>query len=109
MDEHVARAITLALRQRGVDVLTAQEDGRSGASDVALLDRAMELRRALFTQDDDLLAEAHRRQSAGVHFGGVLYAHQLRVTIGGLVADLSLVAATLDDDEIQNTVLFLPL
>jgi predicted nuclease of predicted toxin-antitoxin system len=109
MDEHVARAITLALRQRGVDVVTAQEDGRAGASDVALLDRATELRRVLFTQDDDLLAEAHRRQSAGVPFGGVMYAHQLRVTIGELVADLSLVAETLDDDELRNTVLFLPL
>jgi hypothetical protein len=109
MDEHVARAITLALRQRGVDVTTAQEDGRAGAPDAVLLDRATEMRRALFTQDDDLLAEGHRRQSAGVPFGGVIYAHQLRVTIGGLVADLNLVAETLNGDELQNTVLFLPL
>jgi hypothetical protein len=38
MDEHVARSITLARRQRGVDVMTAREDGRFGASDAALLD-----------------------------------------------------------------------
>ena len=28
MDEHVHRAITAGLRLRGVDVVTAQEDGR---------------------------------------------------------------------------------
>ncbi|MCZ6632842.1 MAG: DUF5615 family PIN-like protein [bacterium] len=28
MDEHVPRAITNALRDRGIDVLTTQEDGR---------------------------------------------------------------------------------
>jgi hypothetical protein len=47
---------------RGVDVLTVQEDGRAGASDAAVLDRATELGRVLFTQDDDLLVEASEEQ-----------------------------------------------
>ena len=47
---------------RGIDVITAYEDGASDMDDSALLDRAGELGRALFTQDDDLLAEAARRQ-----------------------------------------------
>jgi hypothetical protein len=51
MDEHVARSITLGLRQRGVDVVTAQEDGRSGASDVALLDHSEAFLSAASTQD----------------------------------------------------------
>lgn len=109
MDEHVARAVTVALRQRGLDVITAQEDGRSGASDDELLDRATELGRALFTQDDDLLAEARWRQSTGRPFAGVIYAHQLRITIGALVGDLALVAETVHDRELVNVVLFLPL
>ena len=58
MDHHVPRAITTGLRLRGVDVLTAYEDGASELPDPALLDRASELGRVLFTQDDDLLAEA---------------------------------------------------
>lgn len=41
MDEHIPKAITLGLRLRGVDVLTAQEDGKEGNSDSELLDRAM--------------------------------------------------------------------
>lgn len=68
MDEHVPRAITVALRIRGVDVVTAQEDKAVGFSDPELLDRAGDLRRVLFTHDDDLLAEAARRQDAGIFF-----------------------------------------
>jgi len=62
---HVPRAITVGLRLRGVDVLTAQEDGLSRAPDDVLLERPTELGRVLFSQDEDLLAEAARRQREG--------------------------------------------
>ena len=65
MDVHVRRAVTAGLRLRGVDVLTAQEDGNRELLDPELLDRATELGRVLFTQDDDLLREAKRRQQTG--------------------------------------------
>lgn len=78
MDHHVPRAITLGLRLRGVDVLTAYEDGASEREDAAILDRAGELGRVLFTRDDDLLAEAAKRHRQGISFHGVIYAHQLR-------------------------------
>ena len=58
MDHHVPKAITNGLRLRGVDVLTAYEDGTREYEDADLLDRATELQRVLFTQDDDLLSEA---------------------------------------------------
>jgi hypothetical protein len=45
MDVHAPSGITRALRRRGVDVLTAQEDGASRFSDPDLLDRATELNR----------------------------------------------------------------
>lgn len=75
MDVHVHRAITTGLRLREIDVLTAQEDGYRTAADDLLLDRATELQRVLFTQDEDLLAEANQRQVNGVSFAGVIYAH----------------------------------
>jgi hypothetical protein len=53
MDHHVPRAITVGLRLRGVEVLTAAEDGASEADDPALLDRAMTVGRAIFTHDED--------------------------------------------------------
>ena len=86
------RAVIEALRERRVDVLTAQADGTTELLDPALLDRAAELRRVLFSQDEDLLAEAARRQRDDIPFAGVVYAHQLRVTIGQCVNDLELIA-----------------
>jgi hypothetical protein len=43
MDQHVPRAITIGLRLRSVDVLTAYEDGAGELEDDKLLDRAGEL------------------------------------------------------------------
>jgi predicted nuclease of predicted toxin-antitoxin system len=66
----------------GVDVLTAQEDGTTRLDDDKLLDRALELGRVLFTQDDDLLNEtALLRQRRGLPFAGVIYAHQQNITV----------------------------
>lgn len=70
MDVHVRRAVTDGLRLRGVDVLTAREDGTLEYSDSELLDRSTELERVLFTQDDDLLREAKKRQESDTHFAG---------------------------------------
>jgi hypothetical protein len=109
MDEQVPRQITEGLRRRGVDVLTIQDDGRTGEDDPEVLDRAREIGRVLFTRDDDFLAEAARRQSIGERFSGVVYAHQLRVTIGQCIADLETIADACDLDEFANRVEYLPL
>jgi predicted nuclease of predicted toxin-antitoxin system len=109
MDEHVHRAITEGLRLRNVDVLTVQEDGRRNTDDAILLDRATELQRVMFSQDEDLLTEAKRRQTQGIPFAGVIYAHQLRVTIGTCVRDLELIAKAADPEDLANRVEYLPL
>ncbi|MGB3311490.1 MAG: DUF5615 family PIN-like protein [Nodosilinea sp.] len=109
MDENVHGAITNGLRQRQVDVLTVQEDGRSGIADPEVLDRATELRRVLFSQDDDLLAEAKSRQTSASPFPGVIFAHQSRVSIGTCIKDLELIAKLGLIEEFANGVQFLPL
>lgn len=109
MDHHVPKAITTTLRLRGVDVLTAYEDGADQRDDERLLQRAHELKRALFTQDDDLLDEAAKCHRAGKPFSGVIYAHQLRATIGVCVQDLEIIAKSADQSELENQVIFLPL
>jgi len=73
------------------------------------MDRATELGRVLFSQDEDLLVEARRRQSAGIFFGGLAYAHQLEATIGECVRDLELIAEAVLPEEVANQVLFIPL
>lgn len=109
MDVHVHRAITTGLRLRKVDVLTAQEDGHRTADDAVLLDRASELRRVFVSQDEDLLAEATYRQREGISFGGVIYGHQLRVSIGDCVRDLEIIAKASDPEDLANRVEYLPL
>jgi predicted nuclease of predicted toxin-antitoxin system len=51
MDVHVHAAITEQLRRRGVDVLTAQEDGSDQLADDELLKRSSSLNRVMFTND----------------------------------------------------------
>ena len=108
-DENVNRAIVQGLKLRGVDIFSVHEDGRTGDPDEQVLDRATDLHRVLFTQDDDFLTEAETRRAAGSTFAGIVYAHQLRVTIGQCVADLELIASALDWEELESRVLFLPL
>lgn len=108
-DVHVRAAVTDGLRLRGVDVLTAQEDGASRMDDPDLLNRAGDLGRVVFTQDQDFLAEAHRRQASGEPFIGVIYAHQLHVTVGQCVNDLELLANVYEPEDMANNVEYLPL
>ena len=109
IDHHIPKAITVGLRLRDVDVITAYEDGADQLEDDLLLKRAHELNRALFTQDDDLLEEAAKCQRKGTSFSGVIYAHQLRVTIGICVQDLEIIAKSGEPKELENQVIFLPL
>ena len=97
-DVHVRLAVAVGLRLRGVDVLRAQEDGTAEDDDSRLLDRATELGRVLFTQDRDLLREAARRQRAGEPFSGIVYAHQLEVSIGECVNNLEIIAMASESD-----------
>jgi len=109
MDHHVPRAITIGLRLRGVDVITAHENAASNLTDSARLDRAGELGRVLFTQDDDLVVEAVRRQREVIPFHGVIYAHQLRISIGRCIDDLELIVRAGEPGDVANRIEFLPL
>lgn len=79
MDVHVPRAITTALRVRGVDVITAQQDGAAELNHEQLLLRAASLGCVLVSQDNDLLRVGVRLQRQGVSFPGIVYAHQMVV------------------------------
>jgi hypothetical protein len=109
MDVHIPKAITIGLKLREVDVITAQEDNAVTLPDPCLLERATELQRVLFTFDDDLLCEATKRQMDGVLFGGVIYAHLLKISIGKCISDLELIAKSGEPADLMNRVEFLPL
>lgn len=97
------------MRLRGVDVLTAQEDGAAELGDDQLLDRATQLGRVLISQDEDLLREGVRRLSGKIDFSGIIYSHQLRITIGQMVEDLELIASATSLDDWRSRIEYLPL
>ena len=74
-----------------------------------MLDRASELGRVIFTRDEDFLAEASERLRRNIFFAGIVYAHQLRVTIGRCVADLELIANCGETADLANKVVHLPM
>ena len=109
MDTCVHSAITDGLRARGVDVLTTQEDGHAETPDPLVLDRAGELGRVVYTEDDDFVKEGVRRQRAGIPFAGVIYTHQDRLSVGRRIEDLHIIVEAESEDNVVNNVRYLPI
>ena len=59
LDEHIQLALAEALRARGVDVLTTQEAGNVGLSDLGQLTFAIESKRSLFSYNKPHFAKIH--------------------------------------------------
>ena len=74
-----------------------------------MLDRATELGRVLFSQDDDFLAIVRERQTGEEMFAGLIYGHQLAATVGKYVLDLEVVCKVLEPADIVNRIEYLPL
>jgi predicted nuclease of predicted toxin-antitoxin system len=108
MNHHIPAAVTEGLRRRGVDVVTAFEDGAARWDDEELLARATELGRTLFSQDEDLLAVTHNWLKTGKNFSGLVYAHQQQITLGQAVKDLELIAKALEPHDMRNRIEFIP-
>ena len=109
MDVHIPQAVTNQLRRRGVDVLTAHEDGTTQLDDESLLIRSTQLNRVLVTQDIRFSVRATTWQTEGRQFGGLVFAHQLAITVGQFVRDLQIIAEASLDGECDNQVFRLPL
>ena len=108
-DVHVPAAIADQLRRRGIDLLTAQEDGTAELEDSDLLARSTALGRVLFTQDIRFKACAEDWQREARPFAGLLFGHQLHGSIGQYVRDLELIAKATEPEEWIGRVEKLPL
>ena len=109
LDHHVPKAITVGLRLRDIDLLTAYEDNSHQLDNSQLLDRASELNRVLYLQDDDLIIEAVQRQKNKITFTGLVYSHPLRISIGSCIHDLEIIGGVGEPDDLRNNIEFLPL
>lgn len=108
MDVHIPSAITDGLRLRGVEVLTAQEDGARTLADPDLLTRATELRMVLYTHDSDFLREADLRLSNDAPFLGVVFSQQMNSPIGSCIEDLEIIAKSLEANDLESQVEYIP-
>lgn len=108
-DHHVMRAVLVGLRLRDVDVLTAYEDKADLLADPVLLDRATALGRVLFSQDNDLVREAVRRQQLAIPFSGVIFVRQLKLSVGDCVDDLEMIGKLGEPGEFADKITYLPL
>lgn len=109
MDENIERAITVALTERGIDVVMAQADGHANTPDEIVFDRAVSLGRVLVSEDADMLAEATRRLRNGESFWGLVFWRQQTISIGMVISDLELLALAGRSDDVRDQILFLPL
>lgn len=109
MDVHMPIAVTRALRRAGIDCVTSQDLSVERLPDDALLVRATELGRIVVTQDDDFLAINADFQLSGKWHAGIIYSRHSVITIGQLVADLSLMGECMDSSEVENRITYLPL
>lgn len=107
VDEHVAKAIVEGLVERGCDVFRVQDDGGRGRKDEWVLDRAQTLGRVVFTMDKDFLELASRCQKSGTPFRGIIYAHQMRYSVGQVVNRLSEVCRDESPETMMNWVKYL--
>ncbi len=71
-DEHIHPAIPTALRNRGSDILTAQDVLMLGIADEVHIQFAASEGRAIITRDTDFL----RLHKTGISHAGILFAHQ---------------------------------
>lgn len=108
-DHDVHGEVARGLRRRGVDLVTAYEDGAHRLDDPDVFRRAVALGRVLFFHDDDHFSEIHRWQAEGRWFPGAVHVHQTRLSIGGQVRELELIARVAEPEELENQVVYLPL
>jgi hypothetical protein len=108
IDHNVDRAIVAGLRARGIDVLTAMEDGFDTHDDEAVFERATALGRVAVTNDKDFLAIAHRWQDDGHYFTGLIRARQDRVSLGAVIEDIELIAKLKEPREMENHIDYVP-
>jgi hypothetical protein len=105
LDQHIHGGVASGLRQHSIDVLTAQEAGRCGVSDVDQLAFATAQERVLVTHDTDYLVLA----AGGVAHAGIAWADatKYRNLVGPLLQMLLLLHGVLDRDSMRNRVEYL--
>ena len=86
-DSHIAKAIVVQLRNRGVDIVRCQDVGMSDADDEEHLEYSTGQGRSVITSDEDFLVLDAQWRSSGKSHAGIIYLPPDRKdAIGAIVA-----------------------
>lgn len=107
-DVHVPRALAMAARGRGLDVLTSQEDGTATVDDDALLARATTLGRVVVTEDKHFKRIVAQALAAGARFTGVVFIRP-DSELFQITEHLELLARAEEPARFQEGVIYVPL
>jgi len=108
MDAHVPWPITKGLLDRGVDVLTVQQDGHEQANDQVLLERATVSGRVLVSMDKDFRRLIAAAQATGQSNSGVI-AISRKLGYRQCIDDLELIGKCSEPREWADKITWLPL
>jgi hypothetical protein len=103
MDQHFPGPVSRGLRRHGINVLTAQDAGRCGKTDLEQLEFATADQRVIASFDSDFLA-LHR---SGVQHAGIAWCPEQKYSIGQLIQALLLLHGVLDREAMRNHVEYL--
>jgi len=101
-DEHIHPAISTAMRNRGADILTAQDVPMLGVVDDSHLQFAASQGRAIITQDTDFL----RLHKTGISHAGILFAHQSK-TMSEIIHSLIRIYQMKTEEAMNNQIEYL--
>lgn len=106
-DENVVGPLVSALRQRGLDVVTAIERSLGSADDELILAEALHLGRLLLTNDQDFLRLASQAHVRGEEFAPILFWPQQQRPLAQLITRIVQVAMESDYAALCSRVFFL--
>ncbi|MBN1565155.1 MAG: DUF5615 family PIN-like protein [Anaerolineae bacterium] len=95
-DSHIAKAVAMQLREKGVDIVRCQEVGLADAADSVLLEYAVQDGRVMISNDQDFLRLNARWQEEGRSHNGIMFCQEHLQGMPGISA---IVKACLDYHE----------
>jgi predicted nuclease of predicted toxin-antitoxin system len=106
-DENVDIRVAQGLRNRGIDALTAQENGMTGSTDLEHFNYAYQMQAVIFTHDRHFLEIAKKLIEAGKSHWGVIFVSMNKLSVGECIKKLAVYADMLTLDDMKNQIEFL--
>jgi hypothetical protein len=107
-EDSLADALIQALRNEGLDVRTALEEGSKGSSDIEQLRRATEQQRVMYTFNVRDYYQLHTSfLSQGERHAGIVLAQQQRFSNGEQLRGILRICAERTAEDMMNEIVFL--